>query len=752
MTLGRMHIGLASVSVLAGLVLCSPASVRAGISGEAELGYVRYEADANGARVSDAHSFYQRYSLLYETSGELYKGRVGRYDLALGYEWGSFDTKIKNPSNPTDPQTNYNPSVSAGHLLYRGEVVLDPLELPLRLRAYSYDTNRINMHEDLSGIDGSSIFAPRLITNLYDGMHINSGATLVFGVKNGLTNGYNAIFRHIPLVMLDYRDDVNRDLKSLVPVDTRMRRLAFVSLNKRDNWFHYRTTDFRDYLNTDQSFKETQMQIGTVDHLLARRWIDLTNWVKISADGQFTKHASSMPANSFEAYELNLFAVASRKTWDARTFSSFSRLLDDEGITLERTVPFYASGVLGADVDWKASLYSNEKKIQSPSGSVVNNSNYSASVRADMFRRSPFTLGVVVRGESTESYGSKLLSFEGGVETASTARLSRDYSLSGSYTVKYFDATGGTGSGDGYLNQNVLGRVAYAASPTWRFEVEEDLSAASGTNPRNFNNSAITVNSGFSSGTSTVSGSAISFQRRNSEIDEYVRSVTTVSAAWRPFSRTSLSFSVSEDVLMQSGAPTDFLTTFRSTIDYSTPTFLARMRNSYNVRMVGGESIDYLESVGILEYRPVRQLEGLLTYTYNVGDVDVNTRSEFLDLRQRLGYSFYTLSGANRKLLELYEEFTYNRTLNTGTVANELNTTRRFTLGVRYFPLRSLFVGADARYSLIEPGSITEQLYTGVVGLNFRKLQANLEYTYGKRDGSDNRIEKRIAANVKKFF
>jgi len=39
-----------------------------------------------------------------------------------------------------------------------------------------------------------------------------------------------------------------------------------------------------------------------------------------------------------------------------------------------------------------------------------------------------------------------------------------------------------------------------------------------------------------------------------------------------------------------------------------------------------------------------------------------------------------------------------------------------------------------------------------VVGLNFRKLQANLEYTYGKRDGSDNRIEKRIAANVKKFF
>lgn len=747
-----MHIGLATLAAVGALTVGAPFPAKAGISGEAELGYVRYDAEANGERVSEANSFHQRYSLLYETAGEFYNGRMGRYDLALGYEWGSFDTKIKNPSNPTDPLANDNTSISAGHLLYRGEVVLDPLELPLRLRAYSHDTNRINMHEDLGGINGSSIFAPGLITNLFDGTHINSGATLVFGVKNGLTNGYNAIFRHIPLVMLDYRDDINRDLKSLSPVDTRMRRLAFVSLNKRDNWFHYRTTDFRDNLNANQSFKETQMQIGTVDHLLSRRWIDLTNWVKISADGQFTKHASSTPANSFESYELNFFAVASRRTWDARTFSNFTRLLDEEGITLERTVPLYASGVFGADVDWKASLYSNEKRIQAPNGTVINNSNYSASVRADMFRRSPFTLGVMMRGETTDSYGSQLLSFEAGVETASTARLSRDYSLSGSYTVKYFDASGGTGSGGGYLNQNALGRFVYAASPTWRVEVEEDLSAASGSNPRNFNNSAITVNSGFSSGTSTVSGSAISFQRRNSDIDEYVRSVTTVSTAWRPLPRTSVSFSVSEDVLIQPGAPTDFLTTFRNTIDYSTPTFFARMRNSYNVRMVGGESIDYLESVGTLEYRPIRQLEGLLTYTYNVGDVDVNTKSEFLDLRQRLGYSFYTLSGANRKLLELYEEFTYNRTLNAGTVNTDLNTTKRFTLGARYFPLRSLFVGGDARYSLIEPGGITEQLYTGVVGLNFRKLQANLEYTYGKRNGSDNRIEKRISANVKKLF
>lgn len=750
MTRKRSHIGLLALSICCAAAVCVPAPAGARLSGEAELGYTSYDAEVDGAKVVDGSSFYQRYSLMYGTSGDFYRGRVGRYDLALGYEWGSFDTDVTYHGDIAGSQGDAGRSASAGHLLYRGEVLLDPQELPLKLRAYSYDLNRVTLYQDLTLNGGGKIIDSRLASDLRDGTRITSGATLLLGVKSGLTNGYNAIFRHIPLVMLDYRDDIVRDLKSLAPIDTRMRRLAFVSLNKRDNWFHYRTTDYSDKINADQSYKETQIQLGTVDQALTRRWIDLTNWLKISADGQFTKHDSATPVNSFEAYDLNLFAIATRRSWDARTYSSYSRRVDREGISLERTIPVYGRGIIGADIEWNGSLYSNEKKIREVGGNVVENSNYSASLRADMFRRAPFTLGVTARGESTTSYGAKLMSLEGMVETTSTARFSRDYSLAGSYKVKYFESL--DDSGGGYLNQSLRGRLAYMGSPTFRMEMSEELSAASGNNPQNFSNSAITINEGFDGGTVLNSGSDASFRRRNNDINEYVRSVTTVNASWLPLPRTSIGFSASEDILMRSEGDTDYLTTFRNTIDYSVSSFAARMNNNYNIRMVDGEALDYLESIGTLEYRPNRYLDGLLTYTYSVGDVTSGTKSEFIDLRQRLGYSLYARAGMSRKLMELYEEFTYNRTKNSGNVSSEINTARRFTLGARYYPLRYLIVGGDARFSLLEPSGLTEQCYTGIVGINFRKFQANLEYSYGRSNGDDNRIEKRIAANVKKLF
>ncbi|CAG0933536.1 hypothetical protein RHDC3_02604 [Rhodocyclaceae bacterium] len=752
MTVRFFDIRLQICAAIGIAMLGAPSEVSARISGDAELGYARYEVETRGEKGSEGHSFYQKYSLLYETQGALYNGRIGRYNMALGYEWGSFDTKIKGPAATFGSQADGSYSVSTGHLLYRGEVVLDPQELPLKLRAYSYDMNRISMQQDYTAINGSSVLAPSLITDLNNGTHITSGATLLFGVKSGLTNGYNAIFRHIPLVMLDYQDILNRDTKSFTPIDTRLRRLAFVSLNKRDNWFHYRKTDYEDRINPNQSFEESQLQIGTVDQALTRRWIDLTNWLKISTDGQFTKHLSATSADSFEEYEVNLFAIASRKTWDARTFSSFSRRRDPQGISLERTIPLYAGGVLGADGDWKSSFYLNEQRIKEPDGDVVNNRNLSGSVRADMLRRSPFILGVTVKGESSENYGAKLFSFEGLTEVASTARFSRDYSLAGSYSIKYFDASGSYGSGGGYLNQHALVRAAYNPSATVLLEAEQVISAASGTNPQNFNNSAIIVNSGFNNVSTTVPGSSSSFQRRNSDIDEYVRSVTTARVSWRPLPRAAVTFGVSEDILTRSGMPTDYLTTLRNTIDYSVASVSVQLRNSYNIRMLGGESIDFLESQGTLEYRPNRTIEGSLYYLYSVGEDEPGVSSDYLDLRQRLTYSFYSFNGANRKLLELSQEFTYNRTKSDYSLSSSVNSDKRFTLGARYYPLRSLFVGATGQYSLIDPGSIVEQAYTGTIGLSFRKFQASLDYSYGKRNGGDNRVEKRIAANMKKIF
>ncbi|WP_298267839.1 hypothetical protein [Geobacter sp.] len=720
------------------------------MSGEAELGYVGYDAEANGKKVVSAHSFEQRYSLLYQNDGLLYGGRVGSYDVNLGYEWGSFDTRIKNPSDPTDPAGNINPSISAGHLLYRGEIIVDPLELPMKLKAYSYELNRISFIQNSVGTvsGGSSLIGPGLTTDLLDGLSINSGVTMLFGVKNGLTNGYNAIFQHIPLVMVDYRDELRKDTKSATPVDTRLRRLAFVSLNKRDNWFHYRTTRFEDHLNPTLSFTESQFQLGTIDHMLTRRWIDLTNWLKISTDGQFTKHSSVDPTNSYEAYDLNFFAAAARQTWEARTFSSFTRLQDRNGLTLERTVPLYANGVLKSDVEWKGTFYTRDRRLRRLDGSESQKSDRNGTLRLDMFSRALFTLGTFAKVEHSENDGARLLSFEGGVETASTRRFSRVYSLFASYNVKYFDASNGLVSDSTYLNQNAVVRGTYAPSQTLRFDLEENVSAGSGTNPRDFSNQTIIVNSGLSSN----SGVSSTFDRRDENINDYLRSVTTLAGYWTPRPRLRVSAALSEDILVPSGAPTDSVTTVRGDVDYSLSDFTMRLRGSYRYRNQGGEVTDLFDGQGVVEYKPNRNLEASLYYIYSFGHDTPTTRTEVADIRQRLSYSFYSTRGLARKVLEISEEYDYNRTQNFGTTVTALTTTQRLTLGARYYPISRLYVGGNARFSLLEPNSVTEQVYNATVGVTFSKLQASLDYSYGKRDGNDNRIEKRIAANVRKFF
>ncbi|WP_298440334.1 hypothetical protein [Geobacter sp.] len=720
------------------------------VTGDAELGYVGYDAEANGKKVVRGHSFEQRYSLLYQSDGLLYGGRVGSYDLNLGYEWGAFDTRVKNPSDPTDPGGNINPSISGGHPIYRGEIVIDPLELPMKLKAYSYELNRISFIRNSTGTapEGSSLIGPRLTTDLLDGLSINSGVTMLFGVKNGLTNGYNAIFQHIPLVMVDYRDELRKDTKSATPVDTRLRRLAFVSLNKRDNWFHYRTTRFEDRLNPTLSFTESQFQLGTIDQTLARRWVDMTNWLKISTDGQFTKHASVNPINSYESYDLNFFAAAARQTWEARTFSSFTRLQDRNGLTLERTVPMYATGVLKSDVEWKGTLYSRDRRLRRLDGSESLKNDRNGSLRLDMFSRAPFTLGTFAKVENSENEGAKLLSFEGGVETASTRRFSRDYSLFASYNVKYFDASNGTVGDSKYLNQTAVVRGVYTASQTVRFELEENVSAGSGTNPRDFSNQAIIVNSGLTSN----SGVNSTLNRRDESINDYLRSVTTLAGYWTPRPRLRVSAALSEDILAPSGAPVDSVTTVRGDIDYALSDFTMRVRGSYRYRNQGGAVTDFFDGQGVVEYKPNRNLEASLYYIYNFGHDTPNTRSEVADIRQRLIYSFYSTRGLARKVLEISEEYDYNRTQNFGTAVASLTTTQRLRLGARYYPISRLFVGGNARFSLLEPNSVTEQVYNATVGVTFSKLQASLDYSYGKRDGNDNRIEKRIAANVRKFF
>ena len=317
------------------------------LSGEANLSYIKYDSSD---KVS-AHSLTQRYSLLYEKKGVLFDGRLAKYSVAFGYDWVDFDTTINtNGSSANRHRSN-------GHFLYNGEITVDPKEIPFRLHAYSRDMNRNIFLRDETRIyennNPSMLGNLDITTGISNGLHTETGATLVMGVKNGMTNGYNEVLRHFPLLMLDFRDIINQDLKSTSPVNNRYSRLAFVSLNKKDNWFHYRLLNYQDFIDPSNNYRESQFQLGTIDHILQRRWIDFANWLSVSVDGQLTQRMNSLISSNNSEFDLNLFGIARRKNWEARSFANFNRVKENYGrVTYRTTVPLFVDGTLSADTIW----------------------------------------------------------------------------------------------------------------------------------------------------------------------------------------------------------------------------------------------------------------------------------------------------------------------------------------------------------------------------------------------------------------
>lgn len=729
---------ITSTMLLLATVFFVAAVAEARLSGEAELGYAAYDAEVNG-RKTDAHSFQQRYALMYDTKGTLSDSRLGRYAFTLGYEWGSFDTRIKSPDG------ELNPSVSAGHLLFDGKLELNPKELPFRLNAFSHNMNRITFQADSVSTlsDKDRIITPNITTNLRDGLNISSGATLVVGVKNGMTNGYNAIFRELPMLMVDYRDDILRDLKSLTPQDTRLSRLAFVSLNKKDNWFHYRQTRFTDNINKKISWTESQFQLGTVNQVLHRQWIDLTNWIKVSVDGQFTKRSDQFN-KKLEAYDLNLFAVATRQTWEAKTFNTFNRTVDRRGLRYETKTPLYIAGQWGAETDWRIRLSFEDKKSEELANLSFNQRDILATLRVDTFKRSSFTLTPSISVERFEKEQGQSTAVEGSVETASTKRFSNVYGLFGGYNIRLFTNEGTVNSD--FLQQTFTGRANYKPSEKIRFELEEKIVTAGGSRDGTLNGT-ISPRQDFGIVSSSIS-------QRAEAVTGFYRSVSTLKAGWNPLARLKIGFTVSEDVYKPDNGATDLMTTLANSIDYTLSTLAIASNIRYMIRSVGGAESYDITANGRAVYTPNRNMEAALHYLFSQGKIN-GTVTTNLDFRQTFKYTINAANGVVRRLLELTEEASYVKNdSNTAFVAaTGVNSRKRITLGGKYYPTKNLFLAATGRYSLLDPGSQNELLGNGTIGVMFPKLQATLDYSYGRRDvNGDNRIEKRFSANIKKLF
>ncbi|RII29154.1 MAG: hypothetical protein CXR31_04635 [Geobacter sp.] len=742
-------------------------SAYARLSGEAELGYETYDAKIDGVKVVKADSFMHRYSLLYSDSRALAGGRLGGYEYSLGYEWGAFDTNVKTSL----PAGNTDISQTRGHILFNGEILFDPKELPLTFHAYSHDMNRMQFQRNLNTFSaasiigsGDQILSTTMPYDIIDGQRISSGATLVFGVRNGMTNGYNAIFRHIPMLWLDYQDEIVHDTKGLTPMDTRLSRFAFVSLNKKDNWFHFRSSRYNDYINPNNDWKEKAFQIGTVDQTMQRRWIDFTNWIKISVDGSWTKRDAPDIINATERYDLNLFSIATRSAWDARTFATFSRYTDDNRLHYDANLPLYVAGTWGTDTDWRFRVSDREQKMLNTLRDWENTSDMLSTMQVTAFKRSSFTLTPTASIEYTDATTTgKTLALEGAVETSSTRRFSSRYTLFGRYDVKYFTAERSAQASTNYLTQELEGRFAYTPSATWNVQLEQKFQTASGTNPGT-SGEAITVNSDFNTNTS----SSTYWRGNGLSIGDYTRSVTRLSGSWRPLPRLTVSLAASEDMLFASGQSASYITTINNSISYDVTSLHFNVQNQYSMQKNANGSDTSISSNGYASYTPNRNVDGSLNYNIQRRTFNDNNSSTYATLTQKFNYYIFRVNGVSRRLLEFNEQIEYNEnssvnansvlligpmsSFNTNVSTTSTASITRFTLGGRYYPLKHLYVGVSGQYYLIDPGGIKGQIYTGSLGLNASKLSFSLDYSYGTQQNGAKRVEQRFAANMKKAF
>lgn len=741
------------------------------LSGVADVSYIRYDSSVNDKRDISATSLQQQYSLLYETTGVLVDGRLGRYKFSIGGEWAGYNTSIKDYNallfnkdgepllDDKDVQKRGTRVIKpqprrARHLLWDIDVAIDPREMPFTFRAYSRDMKRMSFDVDtvseVQAVD--PIIDPRIATNIFDGVHIVSGATLKLGVKNGMTNGYNTVFRDLPMILVDYRDEIHRDWGDQTPVDSRLERLAFVSLNKKDNWFHFRTTRFTDKISPDSSYRETQIQLGTVDQALVRRWIDLTNWIKISVDGQYTKRKDfSTEGFTEEQMELNLFGIATRRMWEAKTFNWFSRTVDTNGPLYERRIPITARGNIGLDTEWN--LRTSYEDWQRVTGHKEDRTTMQASLRVDTFKRSPFTLANTISVEKHKSDGSDYISIDELIETNSTRRFSDRWSLYASYNIKGFSSdavvttideangdilgTNTTSTPDGYVSQALRGRAIYRPSQLWKTEVEAAYSRTDG-NPQAGIAQAATSNT-------KTTGQSFS---HDGTLQEYSRYSLTTRTDWEPVQRLKFNLTASGDVLQIKDTPTDYLTIVGGSVDYTIAKLYVRLDTRYTLRWGGDEGRGYmLEQSGRLQYNPDRSMDAGITYRFFRGkDGRGDESGEDYSVSQTFNYYLYSTRGVARRVLEVNETAELSR--------SSIEKRKTLGIGLRYNVTKQLFIAGRARYSFLNrvSGEERELSYNGTIGVDFQKLHVALDYGYGRRDSEDKRIDKRLGVNVRKIF
>lgn len=678
------------------------------MNGSAEVSYVDYSAEAEGKNLFSGDSLSQKYSIDWMSTNLYFRNQPRYYTVNLGYDWTSFTTSTNDRGTQAELSQTY------GKLRYNGEIGFNPVGQPIRFKAYASNGEAARFKKDIyQGLINDNLTAS------ISGMA--KGYVVGFSFAYESDRAYSAAMRQLPRLYLDYRELVNKPVVNGSDLDDKTSELSVAGLNKENNWLKFRSTKYENFRNPYENYDQHQIQIGLVDNLGRRKWAALTNWINVSTDGSYTSQKMTYSGDFTEEYDVNFYAIATRRNWEARTLMNYNRLLDVDSITDNARIPVYVKGIWNANTDWYVNVAANRGRDVNLSGRVDTSYSNNLSFGATMFKRSLFNLSPSVSLRTSKEFrGGDAYEVDAGVDTSSSRYYSSKSNLSAGYHVKFKDD--GTNTADSTSWSNVLSvKAQYAPTARLSLLVREELEYGKGRgylNPSKLDTlTAIQGNQKYAQAATYASlryvfSSALYTTLTGTH--NYLKSADAQAVSWY-----NLSHSISYT---------------RNDMSYALTTTYDK--DDYSSRLNSGIQ---------MQYRPNRYHDASLSGSYERNTFDGND-TEYYKLKQIYVHNIFSRKGTMRNIAALSEELSIIRNAVDSIVSTD---SKYLLLSGRYSPMERLSLYASVKYSH-ELNGMT-MFYNAGAAMDFKLLTTSLDYYLAKRE-IDNRIERRLSASVKRSF
>lgn len=719
------------------------------VRGTILYGATQYRAEVNGVEAQRAKSQYGQVSLSYTNQGILGDARAGQYSLMLGYEFNTIAPSLVN-YGVKDPLVG---DIESGKLLYNADLLVAPGGLPFRLSLFARDIHQsvisggrgfINSTLGRQYDSSSSLIDSEVNTEIANGSHRMLGGTLLIGIRNGSYLGaYRDVLSQIPRILIDYKQIEVTDLKArdLNLTHYRARDLAFISLNKKDNWMHLRMHDYTDFLDSSNDKSTSEIMIGTIDHTLTRQWVNFTNWIKVSGDLSYRTEKNARYEFPEKTYALNLLALAQQKKTKASILSSFdrtvigTRMLQDVDLpinfTYERDRDTLLRTRLRSDFSRESSLESFEA---GSADTLRQNSNIFLSLSADLFRTRPVVFTPDLQLEIYKNNGIDGFAEKLNLEWASR-RGAQGLFWSTGVRIQATQSSDGTKQSS-YQEGGIYGRAEKDLSKRLRVGLRGDLSRGSGSDAADAAGTIQRLNLQISESSAQLNPAAedtlLRYQMRFflDHTGEYYDNRLSFGVEAIKIDAASLSAYTLEHVLQRRQQKSKFnLTTKilagdRVSVANSYFDFLAEDVDSQGVDFNWSSKAEY-------SYAPDRRLLFALNGMISGSEGTEGKKQQGLSFSESLAYRFFTINGIIRKLAEISQEIGWEQIKESEDGREQAY---RLRLDGSLYPTKYFYAKAGTEWVFFNPGGSQQFKLVCETGLKFSKAQVVLSYARGFKE------------------